>query len=137
MIYYVVIDTNVVVSALLNKNSNPGRVVGEALHGDVIPVVNDEILAEYDEVLHRPKFKLDQNVVSVFLDEFKSRAVFVDEGVVDDVVLDVKDVVFYAVLMEVKKKEEAWLVTGNIRHFPVRTFVVTPREMLDILQSNR
>ena len=31
--------------------------------------------------------------------------------------------------------EEAYLVTGNLKHFPMRTYVVTPREMLDILQE--
>ena len=42
---------------------------------------------------------------------------------------------FYAVLMEKRKEEEAYLVTGNIKHFPVKTYVVTPREMLDIIHS--
>ena len=44
---------------------------------------------------------------------------------------------YYAVLMEKRKEDEAYLVTGNLKHFPVRTFIVTPREMLDILQETR
>lgn len=39
---------------------------------------------------------------------------------------DPKDVVFYAVLMEKRREEDAWLVTGNLRHFPMRTYIVTP-----------
>ncbi len=35
--------------------------------------------------------------------------------------------------MEARRSEEAYLVTGNLKHFPSKTFVVTPREMLDIL----
>ena len=57
MKYYAIIDTNVLVSAMLKMGSVPGQVVAEAMHGDIIPVLNDEILAEYEDVLRRPKFK--------------------------------------------------------------------------------
>ena len=39
---------------------------------------------------------------------------------------------YYAV-MEKRKKEDAYLVTGNIKHFPDVAYIVTPRQMLDIL----
>ncbi|MBQ9157285.1 MAG: hypothetical protein IJ137_10955 [Eubacterium sp.] len=48
---------------------------------------------------------------------------------------DPKDVVFYAVTMEARKADDAYLVTGNIKHFPLKPFVVTPREMLTILEN--
>lgn len=48
MKYYAVLDTNVLVSALLKYGSVPWQVTEEALHGDIIPVLNDEILAEYE-----------------------------------------------------------------------------------------
>jgi hypothetical protein len=35
--------------------------------------------------------------------------------------------------MEERKGEAAYLVTGNIKHFPEKPFIVTPREMLDII----
>jgi len=34
--------------------------------------------------------------------------------------------------MEKRKEEETYLVTGNIKHFPDKPFIVTPRQMLDI-----
>lgn len=43
------------------------------------------------------------------------------------------DFVFYEVIMEGRKQQEAYLVTGNLKHFLVRTYVVTPREMLEII----
>lgn len=49
---------------------------------------------------------------------------------------DPKDRIFYEVVMEKRKTEEAYLVTGNIRHFPAKPFVVTPREMIDIILSD-
>lgn len=50
-------------------------------------------------------------------------------------VIDPKDVVFYQVVMEARKERDAYLVTGNLKHFPVKCFVVTPREMLEILEQ--
>ena len=66
---YAVLDTNVIVSALLKNGSVPWQVAEEALHGDIIPVVNEEILAEYEDVLLRPKFKFSKRTVSVFLND--------------------------------------------------------------------
>lgn len=137
MKYYAVIDTNVLVSAMLKTGSVPGQVAAEALYGDIIPVLNDEILAEYEDVLNRPKFRFDKKAVRVLLDEIKKRAVYADYGMIEDELPDPKDVVFYAVLMEKRKEEEAYLVTGNLKHFPVRTYVVTPKEMLDIIKEGK
>lgn len=130
---YAVLDTNVLVSALLKTASVPGQVLAEALLGDIIPVLNEAIIEEYEDVLNRPKFRFDKRLVQVFMDELKRRAVYADVGIIDGEVSDPKDVVFYAVLMEKRREEDAYLVTGNLKHFPMRTYIVTPREMLDIL----
>lgn len=58
MNYYVVIDTNVLVSALLKHNSIPGAVIDLAFDGPITPVLNAEIEKEYRDVLSRPKFHL-------------------------------------------------------------------------------
>lgn len=135
MIYFAVLDTNVLVSALLKRSSLPWQVAEEALHGKIIPLVNNEILAEYEDVLNRPKFKFNKRAIDTFLSDLKKRALFVETAIVEDIIPDPKDLVFYAVLMEKRKDDEAYLVTGNLKHFPLKTFVITPREMLDILQE--
>ena len=135
MTYYAVLDTNVLVSALLKNDSVPWQVAEEALHGDIIPVLNDDILIEYEVVLNRPKFKFEKRTIDIFLNDLKKRAVYAEAGLIEDLVPDPKDVVFYAVLMEKRKEEEAYLVTGNLKHYPVKTYVVTPKEMLDILRE--
>jgi len=135
MTCFAVLDTNVLVSALLKNGSVPWQVAEEALRGDIIPVVNDEILAEYESVLNRPKFNFEKSTINIFLNDLKKRAVYVEAGNIEDVIPDLKDVVFYAVLMEKRKVDDAYLVTGNLKHYPVRTFIVTPKEMLDILHE--
>ena len=55
---------------------------------------------------------------------------------IEEIFPDPKDIIFYAVTMAAKKNYDPYLVTGNIKHFPVKSFVVTPREMLTILDLN-
>ena len=47
MKYYAVIDTNVIVSAMLKSDSTPAQVLREVLVGDVVLLVNEDILEEY------------------------------------------------------------------------------------------
>lgn len=135
MRYFAAIDTNVLVSALLNADSTPGKVVREALAGGIVPLYNDEILREYNEVLRRLKFHFKEEIVSLTVDTIIKRGFAVDAGPMEDILPDPKDVVFYAVTMEQKKQGDAYLVTGNLKHFPQVSFVVTPREMLDIMEN--
>ena len=134
---YAVIDTNVLASALLRNGSVPSLVLAETLKGDIIPILNDEIMAEYTDVLNRPKFSFNKAAVQVLLNELAKRCVYSDYNDIFEEIPDPKDVVFYAVLMEKRKEDDAYLVTGNIKHFPMRTYIVTPREMLDILEDSR
>lgn len=131
---FAVIDTNVIVSALLsrnNKESNTSRVFEAILDGRITPLYNEEILDEYKEVLGRSKFpfyKEDVEMVEILMVTvgLKLGRTTSLEGVFPDP----KDVVFYEVTLS---KDDAYLVTGNIKHFPQKPFVVTPAEMVSIL----
>lgn len=133
MKYYAVIDTNVLVSALLKWDSVPGNVLQFTITGVVTPVLNEDILREYREVLLRKKFHFPESVVDAILDNLAAQAVFINEEKLDVNLPDPKDVVFYEVVMEERKNQDAFLVTGNMKHFPVERFIVTPRQFLDIL----
>ena len=130
MTYFAVLDTNVLVSAMLKADSIPGAVLELALGGSIRPVYNETILKEYREVLCRAKFSFGERIVN--------RGVCVEGEKLDEAEFpDPDDVVFYEVVMEERKYEEAYLVTGNLRHFPVKPFVVTPKQMLDLILSNQ
>lgn len=135
MKYYAVIDTNVLVSAMLRWDSVPGRVLEHAFVGDIIPLLNEQVLKEYMEVLRRPKFQFDEEKINIIIDEIVKRGIFVDAEHTDEVLPDPKDIVFYEIVMEKRKHDEAFLVTGNIKHFPIESYIVTPREILTILES--
>ena len=136
MKYYAVIDTNVLVSAMLKWNSVPGNIIELTFNGPIIPVLNEAIFNEYREVLLRPKFRLTEEIVNDVLEAINKRGIFVDAQSLDIELPDPKDRVFYEVFMEERKDEDAYLVTGNIKHFPVKPFIVTPRQMLDIILSD-
>ena len=123
MKYYAVIDTNVFVSALLKWDSVPGNVASHVLTGSITPLLSDAIMAEYREVLKRDKFHFPKEAVKVFLQGIADRGVYVDTGSIEYVLPDPKDAVFYEVVMETRKTQDAYLATGNIKHFPVRTFI--------------
>ena len=133
MTYYAVIDTNVIVSSMLKGTSIPGIIVSKALDGPIIPLLNDEILEEYREVLSRNKFGLDENAVNDLIDSLKKRAIYLDRTESEEVFDDPDGVVFYEIVMTARTATEAYLITGNKKHYPVKSFVVTPREMLDII----
>ena len=133
---YAVIDTNVIVSALITKSPESPvlQVVQRIFSGRVCTLVNNEILAEYKEVLARPKFNLEQETVETVIFELLKHSLNVDAPPSGVVLPDPKDVVFYNVVLA-KRDDGAYLVTGNIKHFPACGFVVTPREFLDIVDA--
>lgn len=134
---YAVIDTNVVVSALLKPESIPGRVLAHALAGTLVPVLSAGIEDEYAEVLSRRKFGFDAGLVARVISALESSAAFRSPaGTPEELsrVPDPKDIEFYAVTLSAREEWDARLVTGNARHFPQEPFVVSPRQMLDILE---
>ena len=134
---YAVIDTNVLVSAMLKWTSVPGNIIEFAFTGTITPVLNDVIVAEYREVLMRDKFHLTKEIVDDVIQALKEQGVFIEADNMDYELPDSKDVVFYAIVMEKRKDSDAYLVTGNKKHFPQDPFVVTPREMMDIILNDK
>lgn len=136
MTYYAVIDTNVVVSSFLRKGSIPDQVLSLALDGPVIPILHSDILAEYRDVLLRNKFGITTEEVENFLSIISERAFFLDRSPVDEVLPDLNDVVFYEVsLTAYNAINNSYLVTGNLKDFPKKPFIVSPREMLEIIEK--
>lgn len=130
---YAVIDTNVLVSAFITHNAQAATVavVESIMDGRLIPVYNDEILAEYNEVLHRPKFKLNDEDISLQIAAIQMLGIPASRVPYDGDMIDEKDRVFYEVSLA---EDESFLVTGNLKHFPRTPRVVTPAEMMEILR---
>ena len=133
---YAVIDTNVLVSALLSVNEDAAtvQVVRKMLSGEIIPVYSSAIVKEYRDVLNRKKFGFSIAVVTAFLSAIERSGVLLEPVETSFVLPDRKDLPFYEVVLEKRKTcDNTYLVTGNGKHFPAEPFIVTPKELLVIL----
>ncbi len=111
-----VLDTNVLVSGMINPSGPPGRLVDLLRAGALFPAVDDRILAEYAAVLRRPELAtwFRASDVEHVLDYLRgnSRRVLATRTI--RALPDPTDAPF----LEVALAAEAPLVTGNARHFP-------------------
>ena len=133
MKFFAVIDTNVFVSAALKPDSVPRQILELALNGVIVPVLNNEILDEYQDVLSRPKFAFSEQIVKDLVSEIDNAGIHIDAEPIDIELEDPDDLVFYEVVMDARKNDDAYLVTGNIKHFPEKPFIVTSRQMIELI----
>ena len=131
---YAVIDTNVLVSAILAAHPDSATVIirEKIMDGTIVPLYNAEIFDEYRDVLTRPKFQFPAELVDAVLDVILQKGLSLERTKTEEVFNDPKDVVFYEIALS---KEGSYLVTGNTKHFPATPIVVTPAELLRILDA--
>lgn len=131
---YAVIDTNVLVSAIFAAHPDSATVIvrDKIMDGTIVPFYNAEIFDEYRDVLTRPKFHFPAELVDAILDVILQKGLSLERTKTEEVFTDPKDVVFYEIALS---KERAYLVTGNTKHFPATPIVVTPAELLRILDA--
>ena len=129
-----IIDTNVIVSAFLSRHNDSATVLllDCLFKGTIIPIYNDEILNEYYVVLTRSKFKIAKDKIDAVLTEIKTKGIHSERVNNGETLTDAKDLVFYEVALS---KEDSFLVTGNLKHFPKKPFVVSPAEMMEIIHA--
>lgn len=131
---YAVIDTNVFVSALLSRfpDSATVQVLSALSKKGICPLYNQEILDEYKDVLNRDKFKIPADLVDAIINKVKSIGIDSKRVKCEELFPDPKDAVFYEVALS---RDDAYVVTGNLKHFPKKPIVVTPAEMISILNN--
>ena len=100
--------------------------------GDIVNVYNDDILMEYKDVLYRTKFHFPESKIKSRLALITKYGIHSDRIPFDGDMPDEKDRLFYEVSLSV---EDSFFVTGNIKHFPVTPKVVTPAQIIAILEQ--
>ena len=132
----VVLDTNVVISALLSPHRAAAQVLDLVLAGELTALRDDRVIAEYREVARRPRFGFAPADVDRVLDAVDAVSEHVGAAPLGVELPDPDDLPFLEVA--VAGRADA-LATGNVRHFvPTRgrhmVRVVSPRELLDALR---
>jgi putative PIN family toxin of toxin-antitoxin system len=126
----VVLDTNILVSALLQPLGPPARVFRLATSGVVQLCMSGDIFAEYEEVIRRPRFRRSDGVVEGALRIIRENAFWVRPTESIRKCADPDDDVFLECAQAAKAH---YLVTGNIKDFPFpwhQTQIVTARQFL-------
>ena len=131
---YAVIDTNVFVSAFITHNlsSATSKVVEAVFRGLICPLYNEEIMVEYEEVLSRPHFRIGSEQLDALLMYIRKHGVATERTRFEELFVDEDDRVFYEVALT---EGDSFLVTGNLKHYPVDPRVVTPAQMVAILEG--
>lgn len=134
MKFFAVIDTNILVSALLSPKNDSAtvQVIENILQKKIIPVYSEEIFAEYQNVLQRRKFNFSVENVDYMLSAIKTFGILVNPAETEIILPDMKDVPFYKIILE---NADYYLVTGNIKHFPKIEQVIKAREMINLIEN--
>ena len=131
MSLYAVIDTNVLVGALLSKHDDSAvaQVINLVADRVIVPLYSKDIINEYKEVLFRAKLAIDPSKANYIVDLIINRGISVEPTTSNLSFVDPDDLVFYEVALT-KKEEGAYLITGNKKHFPNESIVVSASEFL-------
>ena len=129
---YAVIDTNVLVSALITQNPEAAtaKVVRLLLNQDFIPMYDADIIAEYVDVLHRSKFPIRPEVADALISYIVEYGVEASRFNFEEPMPDEDDRVFYEVTLST---EDSFLVTGNLKHYPTSPRVITPADFINLI----
>ena len=135
---FAVLDTNILISAALahNKYSIPYSVFRGVVERRFVPLVDDNIVREYWEVFSRPKFSFMQETINDIVGNTIKFAINQPVQPSDIELPDSDDVVFYDVARAHQDKG-AYLVTGNLRHFPNCEFAISPRDFMNTITPNK
>ncbi len=130
----IVLDTNVLVSALLKTHSQAARILRLILQGEMELVANNRILSEYEEVLARPKFNLPAREVKTVMEILRLRCLLAPEASINLDLPDKDDAPFVEAALSGRAD---CLVTGNKKHYPAKCCrgikILSPREFLSLL----
>ena len=135
MHYYAVIDTNVIVSSMLKANSIPWQIMKFIEENTIIPLLNAEILNEYIEVITRNKFNFEKTSIEKVISTLKEKAIFISKEETIEQFIDKDDIVFFEIVLSSRSTMDAYLITGNMKHYPIRSYIVTPAQMIEIIEK--
>ena len=123
---FVVLDTNVLVSAFWSRDSNPAQIITLVQNNVIIPCFDSRIMREYRGVLYRKKFGFERWEINQVLAQIEDIGLSVAPVPLSIHFIDEADKKFY----ETAKHCNARLITGNVRHYPRDPQVVTPAAFL-------
>jgi putative PIN family toxin of toxin-antitoxin system len=124
----IVLDTNVIVSALINPHGIPGRILALVLNGKFKIAYDNRVIFEYIDVLSRKNFGFTKEIIDDLIEYFRNDGEFINSEYSNIKFTDDTDKKFYEVF---KSGEARCLITGNKKHFPKEKGIVLPKEFIE------
>lgn len=132
MVHNVIIDTNILVSGLLNPYGNPAVIIRMVVSNTLRIVLDTRVYHEYQVVLRRPRFRFAPDDVQALLTFFKTGGMWIVPPPVFISLPDPSDLPF----IELSYYSHAPVITGNTKHFPDDITVLTPSEFLERIKRS-
>lgn len=125
----IVLDTNVLISGLINPQGTPAQILNLFLNGKITVLYDTRVLQEYHTVLTRKKFQFKKSWIDPLLDYIRNEGEYIAAEPIEAIFVDEDDKVFYEVA---KSGNAEYLVTGNKGHFPDEQIIKSPKEFIEI-----
>ena len=127
----VVLDTNVLVSANLTSEGNPAKIMNFVSYSALLLFYSPEIIDEYKRVLAYEKLAIPAATQSKAIEGICRLGECIEPAISTIPLADETDRIFY----DTAKESGAILITGNIKHFPNESFIMTPANFLASLET--
>jgi putative PIN family toxin of toxin-antitoxin system len=123
-----VLDTNILVSAMLSPLGNPAKIFKMFLAQTLDLIFSADILVEYENVLSRPRLHIPADETVTVLAAIRRFGEQIESVPSTGAMIDEDDRVFY----DTAKSTNAYLITGNSKHYPQEAFILSPAEFLEL-----
>ena len=127
----VVLDTNILVSALWTPAGNASTIISLVLSDKLVPCFDQRIINEYRAVLSRPRLAFPDNQVEELLVEICGKGLFVVVSPSSVALSDESDRKFF----DVAQYCNAYLITGDIKHYPEDPLIINPANFLEVIRN--
>jgi len=129
----IVIDTNIVISAALSHLGNPAKIINLVRNNEDIQLYyNMVIWAEYKKVLSYVRLNLPKEEQEKALESIQETGIIINPVTSKIPLPDESDRIFY----DTAKACNAYLITGNIKHYPTEPFILTPAQFVALFAEN-
>jgi len=126
-----VLDTNVLVSGLLTERGNSVLIIDAFKEKQFNLIYSSEIITEYYDVLYRDKLGLPVVDIDELLEQIMNTGCPITPAFSDISLTDEDDRIFY----DTAKAANAYLVTGNIKHYPQEQFIISPADYIVLINT--
>jgi putative PIN family toxin of toxin-antitoxin system len=123
----------VIVSALINANGTPAKLLTLILNGNIKILYDNRIIFEYNDVLSRKEFGFPEETVNDLIDYFRHNGEFINPEHIKAKFSDETDRKFYEIY---KSGKAQYLITGNIKHFPKEDAIIKPNDFMQIYEKS-